>query len=122
MIVDDDPDILSTARIILQRNGFKVVTRSTSPSWEELLEVQPCVVFMDINLGRENGIAACQAIKQNQRFLGLPVILISGMEEERLAHAASECHADGFLSKPYSAGLLVELAKHFARTSGNRMN
>jgi CheY-like chemotaxis protein len=122
MIVDDEEDILTTARIVLERQGFRVVTRTTSPSWEDLRQVQPCVIFMDINLGRESGISACQAIKQNQRFLALPVILISGMDGERLADAASQCHADGFLSKPYSAGLLVKLARHYAERSGNSMN
>lgn len=122
MIVDDEEDILTMGRIILERHGFRVVTRTTSPSWADLLEAQPCVIFMDINLGRENGIAACQAIKENARFMGLPVILISGLEGERLANAAERCHADGFLSKPYSAHLLVKLARHYAEGARNALN
>lgn len=122
MIVDDEEDILTTGRIILQRQGFSVVTRTTSPSWADLQEAQPCVIFMDINLGRENGITARQAIKENVRFMGVPVILISGLEGERLADAAMHCHADGFLSKPYSAALLVELARHYAEGTSNSLN
>ena len=118
MIVDDDPDILITARTLLERQGFTVETRASCPSWMDLQEVRPCVVFMDINLGRESGVSACEAIKRNPRFTDLPVILISGLDSDRLADAAQHCHADGFLTKPYSVGLLTQLARHYAQRAG----
>ncbi len=122
MVVDDDEDILLMARRILERRGFEVVTRTSAPEWEELQRVQPCVLFMDINLGCESGMVACRAIKQHKRFFAIPVILISGMEGDRLASAAQECHADGFLSKPYSGDLLTSIATHYARGASGSLN
>lgn len=115
LIVDDDPDMLLSMRLLLERKGFTVETRVSCPNWTELQNLKPFLVFMDINLGTENGILACTAIKHNPRFHHLPVILISGWDGERLANAADQCHADGFLSKPYGANLLIELARHYAQ-------
>jgi CheY-like chemotaxis protein len=115
LIVDDDPDMLLSMRLLLERKGFQVETRMSCPNWTELQHLKPFLVFMDINLGTENGIVACTAIKHNPRFHHLPVILISGWDGERLADAADQCHADGFLSKPYGANLLIDLARHYAQ-------
>lgn len=122
LIVDDDPDILFTSRLLLERNGFAVETRTHCPDWTELSALHPSVVFMDINLGVENGMQACAAIKRNPRLFNLPVILISGMDDVRLADAAAECHADGFLTKPYGSSLLVDLARHYAQPPGPTVN
>ena len=120
LIVDDNEDILATARVILERNGFRVATRVLAPEWVDLQELQPCVVFMDINLGRESGLNACASIKDNPRFAELPVILISGLDGERLADAATRCRADGFLTKPYSPDLLVKLAWHYGKQATDK--
>jgi DNA-binding response OmpR family regulator len=115
MIVDDDHDLLQMAKRTLERKGFVVDARASAPRWDELQRVDPAVVFMDIELNGENGIEICQAIKTSERMSGLPVILISGHGEERLKDEASRCKADGFLSKPFSAKLLVDLADHYTK-------
>ena len=115
MVVDDDEDLLRLARAVLQREGFHVDVRTTSPSWQDLQNTAPCVLFMDIGLGTENGMEACLAIKSNEQFRSLPVILISGQGETRLREEVERSHADGFLSKPFSAQLLVQLASHYQR-------
>lgn len=114
MVVDDDEDLLRMAKLVLERKGFHVETRNAAPDWQDLQRTAPAVIFMDIALGTENGMEACLAIKSNEQFASLPVILISGQGETRLREEVERSHADGFLSKPFSSDLLVQLSRHYA--------
>ncbi|MBS1582314.1 MAG: response regulator [Bacteroidetes bacterium] len=112
MVVDDDPDLLALMKRTLEKGGFTVAARKGPPDWRDLEETRPAVLFMDIGLGDMDGARVCAAMKRNARIAQLPVILISG--EERLKEEAKECHADGYLSKPFKQQLLLDLAAHYA--------
>ncbi|MEO8588667.1 MAG: response regulator [Flavobacteriales bacterium] len=114
MVVDDDADLLQLAKSALERNGFQVDARTKAPSWQDLVKLHPTVVFMDVELGGENGLEICKAIKENPRLSDVPVILISGHGEVRLNAEAGRCRADGFMSKPFSSRLLVQIAEHYS--------
>ncbi len=84
MVVDDDVDLLQLTRIALEREGFLVEALTKAPSWEDLTRSKPSVVFLDVELGGENGLEVCRAIKANKHAVDLPVILISGIGADRL--------------------------------------
>lgn len=92
-----------------------MVARTRAPTWHELVRIDPAVVLMDVVLEGESGADVCQAIKSHKRLGQLPVILISGHGEERLKTEMARCKADGYLTKPISKTLLLQLAGHFAK-------
>jgi two-component system OmpR family response regulator len=117
LVVDDDMDFLILTKRALERDGYRVETRATAPTWTDLQALDPSLVLMDVDLGGESGVEACRAIKAHRRAGELPIILISGMEEDSLRREADSCHADGFISKPVNPRLLLTLAKHYTNTN-----
>lgn len=115
MVVDDERDFLVLTRTLLLRNGFRADVRTRAPGWHELLLADPAVILMDVMLEGENGAEVCRAIKAHPRFGRLPVILVSGQGEDRLKKAADRSGADGFLTKPISKALVLQLADHYVR-------
>lgn len=114
MVVDDDEDLLSLMRRSLEKGGFNVIARSSPPDQHELGRIAPSVLFMDVDLADANGAAICDSIKKDERIAHLPVILISAQEEGRLKSTATNCHADGFLTKPFKKGVMIEVAWSYA--------
>lgn len=115
MVVDDERDFLFLTKTLLQRSGFRVDTRTRAPSWRELLTVDPAVILMDVVLEGEDGAEVCRAIKHHPRFARLPIILVSGHGEDRLKKEVNYCGADGFLTKPISKVLVLQLAEHYVK-------
>lgn len=115
LVVDDDADLCHLLGAALRKEGFVVETLGTAPSWELLERLDPCVIFLDIGLGAEDGTLVCNQIHRHPRHAHRPVVLISGRPEERLRADASTCDADGYLSKPFATRLVVDLARHHAQ-------
>ncbi len=120
MVVDDDRDFLTLTKGVLENAGYNVDVRTKAPTWEDLSRSDPVVVYLDIALEAENGMDVCRAIKQHREWSELPVILISGRDEARLKKESASCKADGYLTKPLSRALLLQLAAHFATKHSRR--
>jgi CheY-like chemotaxis protein len=114
MWVDDDRDLLWLMARTLGRQGFLVKTFDHPPSWEQVTQSRPSVIFLDVDLGTEDGVEVCDAIKHDRRGRSIPVVLVSAQAPEKLRAAAKACGADGHVSKPFDPRRIVELAQHYA--------
>ena len=114
MWVDDDADLLWLMSRTLGRKGFDVRTTDHAPTCEQVLEAHPVVVFLDVDLGEENGVDVCRLIKRDERSASIPVVLVSAQPRERLKKSAASCGADGFITKPFDPGRIVHLAERYA--------
>ena len=114
MVVDDDKDLLQAMSFLLKRFGFEVDAREKPPNWIDLQNVQPSLIFMDVELMRFNGVHVCKSIKENLADWKLPVVLTSAHSQAELEQEAHYCHADAILPKPFTTGAVKRLAEHFA--------
>lgn len=117
LLVDDDADLLGLMSQALTDAGHRVETRSTAPSREDLIELRPDVVFLDVELDQENGAAICHAVKHSTNAVGA-VVLMSGHAVDDLRSEAAIGQADAFMQKPFSLRTLQEWADHFAERRG----
>lgn len=108
MVVDDSRTIRHTAETLLQQAGCEVITAVDGfDALARLADHQPRVVFIDVVMPRLDGYQACQLIKQNARFSGTSVIMLSsrdGLFDRARARAVG---ADRFLTKPFDRASLL---------------
>jgi CheY-like chemotaxis protein len=115
LIVDDNSGFLQSARLLLEREGLRVV--AVASTGEEALrqteELRPDVVLVDVDLGRENGFDVVRRLHDAHDGLGPPaprLILISIHAEQDLADLVAASPAVGFISKSQlSAGAIRTL-------------
>jgi len=106
LVVEDNPDNMTTARAVLQ-DVCTVIEAADGHSGVELARKhKPDLVLMDISLPIMDGIKALRAIKDDEALRHIPVIALTasamkGSREEILAHGF-----DGYVSKPINATLL----------------
>ena len=109
MIVDDDKDLLVVIKGFLKREGFNVsVTTSCNEGLEILLSFKPDLIFLDINVGSEDGREMCKKIKSMADHKHIPVIFISANDDALKTYR--DYGAEGIIRKPLQPAYLLNLA------------
>ncbi len=109
LVVDDEINILTSVRSILEDEGYQV---RTAKSAEEAIEVvkknPPDLMLLDIWLPKMDGLEALKTIREISPNLG--VIMISGHANIDTAVKATKLGAVSFIEKPLSMHrLLIEV-------------
>ncbi len=117
LIIDDDVDFLQTIRIILSERGFKVETTFTQDYiYEHILNFNPDLILLDINLNGADGRNICMGLKNHFRTKDIPIILVSG--DVKIKDDYLKYRAEDFIEKPFDYDSLVyRLNNHFKKSS-----
>ncbi len=70
----------------------------------------PDIILMDFVMPRMDGIRAVRAIRENPALRHIPIIMISGIEDNDKVHAAYAEGANSFLVKPGDYDQLLKMA------------
>jgi DNA-binding NarL/FixJ family response regulator len=99
--VDDNQLFLETARVLLEREGLRVVgvAETAAQALRRTAEFRPEVVLVDITLGDESGFDLARRLAGHPRGGGPAVILISTHAEDDFADLIAESPAAGFVPK-----------------------
>lgn len=110
LVVDDDPDLLMLLQHKLKAEGYKV---HISPNGANLMDIiaqdPPDLVLLDIRMEGIDGGTVCQLLKSNSGTSKMLVFLFSA--NDNIASIASQCGADGYITKPYQVEKFREIFK-----------
>jgi CheY-like chemotaxis protein len=108
MVVDDEPDIVSMVRLILELDGFEVVSAFSGEEALEILDREhPDAMLLDIRLPGLDGWGVLEELKARRRLEDLPVVMISAHATPSTSEEAVEAGCRGFLGKPFDTDELV---------------
>lgn len=113
LVIDDDEDILEILNIVLQEEGYDVVTSNTGESAEQINIIHPDLILMDVRIegSAKRGNEICAELKQQYKEVPMPVILLSA--EAGLEMLANECGADFYINKPFDIFQMLGQVKRF---------
>jgi DNA-binding response OmpR family regulator len=120
LVIEDEPIISEMMCILLEIEGYKVISLSdTSFARNKLQTGDIALVMLDVNLGGEDGGSMCRYIKEQPEFQHIPVILVSA--HANLKQIKEQCMADDYLVKPFELNDFVQkvniLARDFRQTA-----
>ena len=118
LVVDDERDICLLLRIVLEKNGYKVLEATDGKKALEALETDTCndkeikCVITDYLMPRMNGLDLCRAIKSTPKFQYIKdVILITAfLERDRFERMG--CFSDKLMKPIDFPVLLNKLSTH----------
>jgi DNA-binding response OmpR family regulator len=110
LVVDDDENILSLERTILEQKGFEVTTAGGGAEALEIIGQNDFdLVLLDVMMPEIDGFTVCRRIKEEPRTKEIPVIFLT-------AKAGGEALAEGFesgaimyINKPFTANKLLTI-------------
>ena len=100
LVVDDDEILVSLFSEILGKK-YAISTATSGAEALKLLETTPVdLVLLDIVMPEMDGIEVCAAIKANPKTANLPIIFITGKDDDEAEEAALKAGAVDYISKP----------------------
>src|SRR5438094_375521 len=101
LIVDDDATIRKTLSDWLKTAGYEPIEAQTGQEAIRAIKAHPPdLVLLDLVLPESTGIAITQALKSEEKFYRIPIIILTGAGSSRDRLRSIEVGADDFLSKP----------------------
>ena len=103
LVVEDDPDIADLIRHYLQKNGHSIQMLTTGGAVVPRLRADPAdLVVLDLMLPEVDGLAICQAIRNDATLAATPIIVVTARGDEADRVAGLELGADDYVTKPFS--------------------
>jgi two-component system response regulator FixJ len=106
-VVDDDVTIRDVLTIMLEDEGYDVISAASSGAFLHHLSsgARPSCVLCDVRMPEMNGIELLKDL--STRKLGIPMILITGFGDVDMAVEAMKIGAADFIEKPFNADRIV---------------
>lgn len=100
LVVEDDPNLLSTLRYNLKKEGYNEVTAIDGA---EALDVarreKPDLIILDIMLPKLSGFEVCRILRKE---MTIPILMLTAKDEEVDKIVGLEIGADDYMTKPFS--------------------
>jgi DNA-binding NtrC family response regulator len=117
LVVDDEPDICSLVKDILEDEGFQInVAQNAEEARAAMKTLNPILVLLDIWMPDTDGITLLKEWTHVENF-HTPVVIMSGHGTVETAVEATRLGAYDFLEKPLSMAKLVLTVKNAIKTS-----
>jgi CheY-like chemotaxis protein len=104
MVADDDPAILDVMRMMLEFEGYEVLTTLNGAAVLKMETEFPDLLLLDIRMSGADGRDICRKLKQSERTSKIPVVLVSAGKD--IEQSAIEAGANDFIAKPFE---MIEL-------------
>ena len=102
LIVEDSPTQAERMRRLIQSAGYLVRVASNGQRALNLIrERRPQLIVSDIVMPELNGYELCRALKAEPSLAGIPVILVTSLNDAKDIIRGIESGADNFIRKPY---------------------
>jgi putative two-component system response regulator len=106
LIADDDPVSLRLLSWHLREMGEVLTCPDGVSALALAVEKLPDIILLDVGMPRMNGYEACRKLKALPQTGSIPVIFITGMEDERAETEAFSSGAVDFVTKPFNPEIL----------------
>jgi DNA-binding response OmpR family regulator len=121
LVVDDDENILSLEKTILEQKGFDVTSAVGGAAALEILASQVFdLILLDVMMPDVDGFAVCRRIKEDARLKEVPVIFLTAKGGGEALAEGFESGALMYINKPFTANKLLTIV-HTMLESGTNL-
>jgi signal transduction histidine kinase len=119
LIAEDSRTQATQLQYRLESSGYQVIAASNGKEALEAVRRQkPDLVISDIDMPHLNGYALSRALKRDQQFCDVPVILLTSLSNLDDVVQGLEAGADYYLTKPYQSDYLLSRVKEILADPG----
>ena len=126
LVVDDDPDILDAITMILESQGYEVVTaRDGVEGLANLKAERPDLMILDLLMPKMDGWAVCKELQDPRwsKYRSIPILILTSVREEASRRryeleTGLELDVDDYVEKPMAPDILLERVGKLLKKKG----
>ena len=108
LVVDDEEDMRKLLRIRLEQEDFNVIDAVDGEEGLKKAEEElPDLVILDIMMPKMDGYTCLKEMRKLPKTKSIPVLMLSGKEEEKVRDLFSFQKISGYIEKPFELDDLV---------------
>ena len=121
LIVDDDPDIVESVTMVLEKNGHDVIgAYGGEEGLEKAKKEKPDAIILDVMMPDKDGYEVCKELKADPEYSDIPILLltavVSKISSTSYTHRMGmETEADDYVDKPVEPGELARLVERLLK-------
>lgn len=120
LIVDDEPNIVSLARMYLEREGYRVESVGDgAAALESVRTFKPALIVLDIMLPEMDGLEVCRRLRAADN--PILILMLTARDDDFDKVLGLEMGSDDYLTKPYNPRELVSRVKALLRRAGGEV-
>ncbi|RED48594.1 response regulator [Aestuariispira insulae] len=118
LVVDDDEIDTESVRRLFRKRQMPVNLHVAKDGVEALAVIRgeggypclkhPCMLLVDINMPRMNGLELLEAIREDPALRDLPVFILTTSDAAQDIQAANECAVEGYFLKGQDEDYLMQ--------------
>ncbi|MDB5897757.1 MAG: chemotaxis protein CheY [Ramlibacter sp.] len=110
LVVEDDRMIAAMLRVLLQRQGWQVEHAADGGAALDAIVtgVAPQLVLLDLILPVHDGLSLLQRLRAQAAWDRVPVVMLSGREDQEVVRRAMAAGANDYVTKPFDPQQLLD--------------
>lgn len=118
LIIDDEEHILQTMRLAFERLGHEAVTLAEPLKTIPVAKRErPDAILLDIMMPGVDGFATYHALREDPELEGIPVVILTALDDELTTRISREIGVEYVLHKPFNP---LEVAQRVAELHRTR--
>lgn len=115
LTIDDSRTIRDLLKQTLSEAGYTVIQAVDGQDGLEMLDrAAPQVIVTDINMPRMDGFSFIENVRRDQRWRGVPILVLTTESDTAKKARAREAGATGWIVKPFNPTKLVDAVRRVA--------
>ena len=107
-MVDDNPDIVTIVKTILEGKGFGVQSAiNGSEAFSQLGEQKPDLIILDVMMPQMDGLEVLRKLRETPDYSSIPVILLTAKVQYEDVLKGYKLGADYYITKPFNSSQLT---------------
>lgn len=118
LVIEDDNIVSKEIKVLLDSSGFEgILLKDFKNAIDEVFEVNPDLILMDINIPFINGEMLLKEIRKKSE---VPIIMLTSKNNEMDEALSMSFGADDYVTKPYNPTILIlRIQRILKRIEGN---
>ena len=114
LIVEDNPDQLHILAEMLRAEGYHIASSmGAEPALRKAKSMKPDLILTDLAMPHVSGVELIDQLRTDPETSHIPIVAVTAFVWDRIAQAAGNAGADGFIAKPYTRARLLEEVRKY---------
>jgi len=116
LVIDDEEDMQKLLKMRLEQENFTVVIAGDGDMGVKTAEQEiPDLILLDIMMPKMDGFTCLKEIRKLPNTKNLPILILSGKEEEKVRDLFAFQKISGYIEKPFELDDLVAKIKEILK-------